>query len=43
MPCQPGLILTMFIGRVGAVTLLSLWVERPEPTARYTEEAITIG
>ena len=37
------LILTMFIGRVGAVTLLSLWVERPEPTARYTEEAITIG
>ena len=43
---HPGrvlLILTMFIGRVGAVTLLSLWVERPEPTARYTEEAITIG
>ena len=37
------LILTMFIGRVGAVTLLSLWVERPEPTSRYTEEAITIG
>ena len=37
------LILTMFIGRVGAVTLLSLWGERPEPTARYTEEAITIG
>ena len=28
---------------LGAVTLLSLWVERPEPTARYTEEAITIG
>ncbi len=27
------LILTMFIGRVGAVTLLSLWVERPEPSA----------
>ena len=37
------LLLTMFIGRVGAVTLLSLGVERPEPTARYTEEAITIG
>ena len=37
------LIFTMFIGRVGAVTLLSLWVERPEPTAHYTEEAITIG
>ncbi|WP_455500242.1 TrkH family potassium uptake protein [Gemmiger sp.] len=37
------LIFTMFIGRVGAVTLLTLWVERPEPSARYTEEAITIG
>ena len=37
------LIFTMFIGRVGAVTLLSLWVERPEPSAHYTEEAITIG
>ena len=37
------LIFTMFIGRVGAVTLLSLWVERPEPSAHYTEETITIG
>ena len=37
------LIATMFIGRVGAFTLLSLWVSRPEPSARYTEEAITIG
>ena len=37
------LILTMFIGRVGAVTLLSLWVERPAPSAQYTEETITIG
>ena len=37
------LIFTMFIGRVGAVTLLTLWVERPEPSAKYTEEAITIG
>ena len=37
------LIFTMFIGRVGAVTLLSLWIERPEPSARFTEEAITIG
>ena len=27
----------------GAVSLLSLWIERPEPSARYTEEAITIG
>lgn len=37
------LILTMYTGRVGAFTLLSIWVARPEPTARYTEEAITIG
>ena len=37
------LIFTMYIGRVGAVSLLSLWIERPEPSARYTEEAITIG
>ena len=37
------LIVTMFIGRVGAFTLLSLWVSRPEPSAKYTEEAITIG
>ena len=37
------LILTMYTGRVGAFTLLSIWVERPEPQAHYTEEAITIG
>lgn len=37
------LILTMYTGRVGAFTLLSIWVERPAPLARYTEEAITIG
>ena len=40
---KAGLIFTMFIGRVGAVTLLSLWVERPESSAHYTEETITIG
>ena len=37
------LIFTMYTGRVGAFTLLSLWVERPEPNAHFTEEAITIG
>ena len=42
-PAKWVLIFTMFIGRVGAVTLLSIWVERPEPTAHYTEETITIG
>lgn len=37
------LILTMYTGRVGTFTLLSIWVERPAPVPRYTEEAITIG
>ena len=37
------LVLTMFIGRLGAFTLLSMWIDRPEPAARYTEELITIG
>lgn len=37
------IILTMFAGRVGAFTLLSIWIDRPEATARYTEESITIG
>lgn len=37
------LILTMFAGRVGAFTLLSMWIDRPDSTIRYTEEAINIG
>lgn len=37
------MILIMFIGRLGAFTLLSMWIERPEKNARYTEEAVTIG
>ncbi len=37
------LIFTMFAGRVGAFTLLSIWIDRPAPAARYTEESITIG
>ena len=37
------LILTMFAGRVGAFTLLSMWIDRPDPAIRYTEEAINIG
>ena len=36
-------ILTMYTGRVGAFTLLSMWINRPESGARYTEESITIG
>ena len=37
------LILTMYIGRLGAFTLFSLWIDRPDPRVRYTEEMITIG
>ena len=37
------IILTMFIGRLGAFTMVSIWIERSEPSARYSEEMITIG
>ena len=37
------IILVMFIGRLGAVTLLSIWINHPEPNTRYSEETITIG
>ena len=33
----------MFIGRLGALTLMSMWVFRPTSNVRYTEESITIG
>lgn len=37
------LILTMFTGRVGTFTLISMWTNKSEPLAKYTEESITIG
>lgn len=37
------LIFTMYIGCLGAFTLFSLWIDRPDPSIRYTEEMITIG
>ncbi len=37
------LIITMFAGRVGMFTLLSIWIDRPAPNAHYTEESVTIG
>ncbi|MDE6608452.1 MAG: H(+)-transporting ATPase [Lachnospiraceae bacterium] len=37
------LIILMFIGRLGAFTLLSIWINRPEKNARYTEESLPIG
>lgn len=37
------IILVMFTGRIGAFTLVSMWTERAEPNARYSEETIMIG
>lgn len=37
------IVFIMFIGRLGAFTLASVWVSRPMPSARYTEESIIIG
>jgi trk system potassium uptake protein TrkH len=37
------IILTMFIGRVGPLTIASLWSVRPKTSVSYSEEAITIG
>ena len=37
------IILTMYTGRLGAFTLLSIWINRPDPSAHYTEEQIMIG
>ncbi len=37
------IILTMFIGRVGPLTVASLWIIKPLSNVRYSEEAITIG
>ena len=37
------IILVMYTGRIGAITLVSMWIEHPEQNARYTEETISIG
>ncbi len=37
------LIITMFVGRLGPLTLISLWWIRTKPQARYSEENITVG
>ncbi|MBF0579640.1 H(+)-transporting ATPase [Erysipelotrichaceae bacterium RD49] len=37
------IILTMFIGRVGTVTIVNLLVTGQEPKAHYSEESILIG
>lgn len=37
------LIAVMFIGRLGALTVISMWFFETESRVRYTEEMITIG
>lgn len=37
------IIFVMFTGRVGAFTLLSMWIDRAEPNARYSTEPVVIG
>jgi trk system potassium uptake protein TrkH len=37
------IIITMFIGRVGPLTIASLWSFRPMSNVRYSEETLTIG
>ena len=37
------IICVMFIGRLGAFTLLTIWISHPEPKIRYSEENIAIG
>jgi trk system potassium uptake protein TrkH len=35
--------LTMFIGRLGPLTMASIWVYKPVSSISYSEEDITIG
>lgn len=37
------LILTMFIGRLGPLTIATLWTFKPLSEVRYSEETLTIG
>ena len=37
------IILTMFVGRLGPLTMASIWVFKPESSISYSEENLTIG
>jgi trk system potassium uptake protein TrkH len=37
------LIISMFIGRVGPLTIATIWIYRPQSLYSYTEEGYTIG
>jgi trk system potassium uptake protein TrkH len=37
------IIITMFIGRLGPLTMFTIWAFKPMPNVSYSEESITIG
>lgn len=37
------IIITMFIGRLGPLTMVSIWSFRPKSSACYSEESVSIG
>lgn len=37
------IICTMFIGRIGPLTVASLWILKPQPDISYVEESIAVG
>ena len=37
------IIITMYIGRLGALTIVTMWTFKPSALAEYTEEQISIG
>ena len=37
------LIIIMFIGRLGVITIVSMWAFKPDSLVNYSEESITIG
>lgn len=37
------IIITMYIGRLGALTIVTMWTFKPSSRAEYTEETISIG
>ena len=37
------IVLTMYIGRLGPLTVASLWIFKPDSEVNYAEEPVTIG
>ena len=42
-PCKIIIIITMFIGRLGPLTILTLWWNKRNEVARYSEEDLIVG